>query len=441
MRKLQSLLPPLRLRRISWGDLWLVLGPMLVLVGVGFWVAIHFVKPEPPRELRLGAGPERSSFHTAALHFRDVLARDGITVHVIATRGGSDNLQRLSSAQGGLDAGLLQSGLAAEQETSGLVSLGSLFYEPVWILVRGHTADGTLAALAGRRIAVGAPGSGTWVFSQRLLAANGIDGHNAVLRELDNEDAVRALRAGEVDVVFLLGDSATPVVRDGLAIPGVAPLGLSQADGYVRRFPYLYRLVLPRGVLDLGRDRPPADVVMVGPTAELIARDELHPALSDLLIEAAQEIFGGPGIFDRAGEFPAPREHDFELSEDAARFYKSGRTFLRRHLPFWAANLADRALVLLVPLVALVLPAVRTAPALYRWRLRTRLYRWYGQLMAVERDAMAQPGPEQRQAIAGRLDRIEDAVNQARLPMSFADQVYVLRQHIDYVREQLKVAV
>lgn len=440
MRQLRSLAKPLKIGQISWTDAAFTVGPVLLVILLGFWAAVHFVKPAPPRHLTMTSGPEGSAFRGVAEEYKEILARDGVTLKILPSRGGHENLERLGNLAVDVDVGLVQSGLAAEKETEGLVSLGSIYYEPLWVFYRGQGPRTALSELSGLRLAIGAVGGGTRVFARRLLKANGVDASNATLLEVGNEDAVAALRAGQVDAAFLLGNSTTPVVRELLASPGIGLMSFLQADAYTRRFPYLYKLILPRGALDLGRDRPGADVVLVGPTAELVAREDLHPALSDLLIEAAQEVHGGPGMFRKAGEFPAPREHDFALSEDAERFYKSGRRLLHKHLPFWLANLLDRALVLLVPLVALVLPAFRLAPALYRWRLRTRLYRWYGELMTAERETFAGPSADERADILRRLDLIEESVNAATLPLSLADQVYVLRQHIGFVRDRLGAA-
>jgi hypothetical protein len=210
-----------------------------------------------------------------------------------------------------------------------------------------------------------------------------------------------------------------------------------QAEGYLRKFRFLTKLTLPEGAMDLGRDYPPRDILLVGPTVDLVARNTLHPALSDLLIGAARQIHGGPGMFRNAGEYPSPTARDFPISRDAERYYKSGEQFLYKVLPFWMASLVDRLLVVLLPLFVVIVPATRLAPAIYRWRVRSRIYRWYGALMAIERDMRARPGPEARREILERLDGITHAVNTIRTPLSFADQLYVLRDHVTSVRHRL----
>jgi hypothetical protein len=219
--------------------------------------------------------------------------------------------------------------------------------------------------------------------------------------------------------------------------PHIRFFSFVQAEAYARRFPYLTNIALPMGAFDLGKNLPPATVHTLSPTVDLIARDSLHPALSDLLVEAAREVNGGATLLQRAGEFPAPLVHDFPLSDDAARYYKSGKSFLYRVLPFWLASLADRLIVLVVPIVVVLIPGLRLVPSLYAWRVKSRLYRWYGALIALERAAFNETTESERAELVERLDRIEESVNRLKIPLAYADQFYVLREHIGFVRARL----
>jgi hypothetical protein len=212
---------------------------------------------------------------------------------------------------------------------------------------------------------------------------------------------------------------------------------VTQADAYVRRIGYLNKLVLPRGSLDFGKNVPPEDVHLIGPTVELVARDDLHPALSDLLLEAAREVHSGPGLFRKRGEFPAPLEHEFRVSPDATRYYATGKTFLYRTFPFWVASLIARTLAVLVPIVLLLIPGIRLAPAIYRWRIESRIHRWYKVLLDLERDAQNSTGPERRAELLKKLDEIEASVNRIVVPASFGDLFYGLRGHVTFVRNSL----
>jgi TRAP-type uncharacterized transport system substrate-binding protein len=385
------------------------------------------------------SGPDGSVFRNTAEKYRTILASNGITVQILPSKGSLENLQRLNDPSFHVDIGFVQGGVATGIKVERLVSLGSLFYEPLAIFYRSADPVDRLSQFSGKRLAIGAEGSGTRALALTLLKANGIEsGGRTALLDLSGEDAARALIAHKIDAVFLTGDSATPpLMRKLLQTPGIRVFNFVQAEAYTRRFRYLTRLKLPMGTLDLGKNSPERTLYLIAPTVELVARENLHPAISDLLIEAAREIHGSATLLQHAGEFPAPLEHEFRISNDAARYYKSGKRFLYRALPFWLASLADRAFVVLVPIVVLLLPGLRLVPSLYQWRVRARIYRWYGALIRLEREGLMNSTPEQPEQMLKQLDEIEKGVNNMKVPVAFADQFYVLREHIGFVRERL----
>ena len=426
---------------ISWRDLAVSFGPILLLVIVAIWVAVRLIQPAPPNTLTISAGPEGSTFWNAAQKYKTILARNRITLNVLSSEGSVENLKRLSDPASKVDVGFVQDGISPGPPVKGLMSLGSVAYVPLAIFYHGPAVM-WLSEFKGQRLAVGAEGSGTRELALALLKANGIvPGGATRLLPLSGDDAAEALVSGKVDAAFLAGDSAQPAVMGKLyRTPNVRFYDFTQAEAYTRRFPYLTQLRMPMGAFDLGKNLPSASINIVAPTAELVARDSLHPALSDLLIEAAREVHGGPSIMQRAGEFPAPLSHDFPISDDAARYYKSGKSFLYRTLPFWIASLADRLLVVVVPLIVLLVPALRIVPGLYAWRVKSRIYRWYGSLIAIERSALSEHSAAERASLIERLDEIEESVNGLKMPLAYADQFYVLREHIGFVRRRLTQA-
>jgi len=439
MRKFRSGRLVARFTAISWRDLAATLGPILLLSVLAIWAAFWFVRPAPPDTITITSGPDGSIFATTAEKYRKILARNGVTLQILRSQGSLENLKRLSDPSFEVDVGFVQSGVAEGMTIDELVSLGSIFNQPLAVFYRGAALVDRLSELRGKRLAIGREGSGARFLALTLLKANGIEaGGRTVLLDLSGEDAAQALLKGRVDAVFLMGDSAAPpIMRKLLRTPGIRLLDFAQADAYARRFRYLNKLELPMGSIDFGRNIPARNLRLIGPVVELVAREDLHPALSDLLIEAAHEVHGGASLLQRAREFPAPLEHEYRISDNASRYYKSGKSFLYRHLPFWLASLLDRMLVVLVPIVVLLIPGLRLVPVLYRWRVRSRLYRWYGVLLALERDMFAQSAPEKREELLRRLDDIEQGVNRLKMPLSFADQFYVLREHISFVRGRL----
>jgi TRAP-type uncharacterized transport system substrate-binding protein len=368
--------------------------------------------------------------------YAKILARNGVKLRILPSEGSLENLKRLNDPAYRVDVGFVQGGLTDGVNVDKLVSLGSVFHEPLALFYRGKTPISWLSELNGKRLAIGPVGSGTHALALILLKANGIEpGGATVLLDLSGEKAAQDLLGNNIDAAFLMGDSATPpVMRTLLRTPGIRLLNFAQADAYARRFPYLSKLDLPMGAFDFGKNVPPQDIHLIGPTVELVAREHLHPALSDMLIEAAREVHGGAKLLQRAGEFPAPLEHEFRISDDARRYYTSGKSFLYRSLPFWLASLVDRLLVVVVPIIVLLIPGLKLVPALYSWRIRSRIYKWYGILIALERSMLALPAPEERQELLKRLDDIEAEVNKMKMPLAYAEQFYVLRDHISFVR-------
>lgn len=394
----------------------------------------------PPTTITITTGPEGSTFRRTAERYATILQRNGVTLKILPSEGSVDNVKKLADPSAKVDIGFVQSGVTKGVEINKLVSLGSISYQPLLIFYRSASHIDLLSQFMGKQVAVGEVGSGTHTLSLALLAANGIEpGGPTKLLEMDSDKAAEAILSGKVDVVFLMGDSVSiTLIRQLLHTPGVRLLNFVQADAYTRRITYLNKITLPRGSIDFGKDTPPHDIFLVAPTVELIARENLHPALSDLLLEAAQEVHSGAGLLRRKNEFPAPIEQEIRISTEAIRFYKSGKSFLYRYLPFRFASLINRTVVVFVPMAVLLLPALRIIPAVYRWRFRSRISRWYRALLTIEQGHVAELAPDQRDALMERLDHIEEAVNRMKVPASFADQFYDLRGHIIFVRDKLK---
>lgn len=408
-----------------------VLTMVLMFIGALY----YFIKSAPPNQITITSGPEGSMFQTNALKYIRILARHGVTVNVLPSHGSLENLQRLSDPSFAADVGFVLGGVT-NGASSNLVSLGSISHQPLLIFYRGAPIA-LLSELAGKQLVIGPAGSGTRSIALTLLQANGIttNGPTALL-DWEPGKSGKALLEGTVDAVFLMGEAASPaILRQLLRAPGIQLYSFTQAAAYTRRYSFLNVLQLPQGAIDLGSNLPPRDVTLVGPTVELIARDNLHPALSDLMLEAAREIHGRATMLQQKGEFPAPLEHDFRISDDAARFYKSGKKLFYRYLPFWLASLVSRVVVVFIPMIVIAIPIARSIPALYRWRVRARIFRWYRSLLAVEKQLLTESDPDKRAKLLHHVEDIENTVKKMKVPTFYADMFYGLRSHIDLVRQ------
>ena len=429
-----------RLRDIHLRDALVIGVPAATLIGAGFWYAAQFIKPAPPNRLVIATGGDGGAYQRFAAAYRPLIERHGITFVEVPTAGAVENLALLRDRTEELDVAFVQGGLGVGQDAEGLVSLGSIYYEPLWVFYRGRAEVDNLAQLRGKRIAIGGEGSGTRKLALELLEASGAASAPTRLLPLGGLEAVDALKQGKVDAIFLVGPANSGAVWISFFTEGFRLMHFVQADAYVRRWPFLSKLALPRGAIDLVRDIPASDVTLVAPVAALVAREDIHPALIDILLETATTVHGQPGLFQRAGEFPNARQVDFPLSPEADRFYRSGRRFLQRYLPFWAATLVDRLLVLLIPLFALAIPLSRIVPSLYGWRVRSRIYKWYGQLKFLEEAWRRDPASRPREDWLAEIDELETRVNRIRTPLAFANQLYILREHIGLVRRNMQHA-
>ena len=428
--------------RFSLRGLFLSTGPVVIVLVLACLLAYWLVDPAPPSSVTLSTGQENSAYEVFGKRYVQELAASGVKVELQPSVGSLTNLERLADPASGVDIAFVRSGsIALEQaQQQGLVSLGSLFTEPVWLFLREKKAVSSLTQLRGMKINVGPQGTGVPALFKALLALNGVEAEELKLGALEDTPATVALLEGQIDGLVFSSAPDAPLIQMLLQTPGIRLFDFVQAEAYTRRLPFLSHMVLPRGIVDLGRNIPARDYHLVAPTATLVARADLHPAMVDLFVQAATRIHGSAGWFQRRGEFPNANYTEIGVADQAQKFYRSGPPFLQRYLPFWLANLFDRMWVVVVALGALLLPLSRIVPPLYVWQVRSRVYRWYGQLRAVEQALDGVPR-EQREAVARaqfeRLDEIEDRVNQIAIPLSFADELYRLRSHISFVRRRV----
>ncbi len=414
---------------------------VLVFFGLIFLFAVFwFFHSAPPKTITITSGDDGTRFRRSAERYAKILERSGVTLKILPSQGSLENLKRLEDPKSRVDVGFVQTGVAKGHNIDNLVSLGSMFYEPLFIFYRSTKPYDALSQFSGKRLAIGEDGTGTQVLALELLARNGIkEGGPTQLHKMGDDESAAALLAGKIDAAFMMSDSASSrLVFDLLKKPGIRLFDFTQADGYTRRIAFLNKTVLPKGSIDFGKRIPGEDINLISPTVELIARDDLHPALTDLLLEAATEVHLRAGLMNKRGEFPSLRETEYGISPDAARYYKSGKSFLYRNMPFRLASLANRVVVVFVPMLLILIPGVRSVPKVYRWQMRLRIIRWYRALLVLEKSIAAGPIPaDQGEEIKRQLEQIERAVNKMKVPASFADQFYDLRMNIDFVRAKL----
>jgi TRAP-type uncharacterized transport system substrate-binding protein len=426
-------------RRIS-SHRYLVLFPIAFVAFTALltWLVFAVFQPTPPRSVTMAIDPEGSFNAQVAHRYQQLLAREGIELKLVPSKGAVESVALLRDPKSRVSIAIIPSGITNEQKSPELISLGTLYYEPLWAFTRGQAALQNHEQLTGMRISIGPEGSASHALAQEFLARVGIiNQKTATLLSLPLQETAAKLESGEIDAAALLEAWETPVVHELLNAKDIDLDSIPRADAFVALYPFLQKLVLPAGVGNMQQNRPPNDVVLLATKASLVVRSDLHPAIQYGLLEAATKLHSAPGLFHAAGQFPAPETFDLPLGTHARQFYKTGPPFLQRHLPFWLAVLVQQLLVLLIPVVGVVYPILRFSPTLYSWFQNNRIYKLYSELMQLE-DDMASSRSHRADDYLARLDQLEQRASHLSLPLPFLPMVYALRAHIAVVRQEIE---
>ncbi len=450
----------IRYTLLSLRDLAVSVGPFVVLAVTLLVLAYWWLDPNPPKRVVLATGPAQSAYEEFGKRYAKALSAEGIEVVLQPSEGSAANLQLLRD--GKVDLGFVQGGTSSytDQDAENLASLGSLFVEPLWLFYREDAvrkvkpgaakkgdagrADGTLAALTdlqGLRINLGTPGSGVPSLMTKLLESNRIDPATLQLSRLEQTPATMAFLGGELDAIVFASAPESLMVQMLLQTPGVRLMNFSQSEAYSRRFEFLSPARLPRGIVDLAGNIPPEDVRLVAPTTSLITRTQTHPALQQLFAQAGNQIHGSAGWFKSAREYPNRDNNELPIAKEAERAIKSGAPMLQRYLPFWVANLVERMWLVMGIILAIMLPLSRIIPPLYAFRVRSRIFRWYGQLRDIEQRIDPSAGgadSRSNQALLAELNNLESRAERISVPLSYTDELYALRSNIHLVRRKLQ---
>lgn len=416
-------------------DFLRVYWPLILLAVAGIIVALRFVEPAPPGSIRFAAGSPGGAYTAYAERYRERLAEHGVTVEIVNTNGSVENLGLLHAGE--VDAALLQGGLAGDTDGADLRSLGGLFYEPFWVFVRTDYPAQNFDDLRTARMAIGTPGSGTRALADKVQAEFGGAWPEGARQDRSGAEAAEALLQGDLDAAVFTAGISAPYVQQLLTAPDVRVLPFVRAPALSRRQPALAEATLLRGVVDIGRDLPAQDIPMIAPVAQLAVNEDLHPAIQSILLEAAAGIHAPQSAFAQAGRFPDGRANDLPLSSEADRYYRRGPSFLRQYFPFSVANFLERAWVLAIPLLTLLVPLVRAAPPVYRWQVRRKIYIWYRDLRDLEARGRAATSQAELDAVRHGLRRLQEEIGKLQVPLSYTDDVYRLRNHVAFVNHML----
>ncbi len=413
-----------------------VWGLLTLIVIVGFVVTYQYVGAPPPKVIRIATGAKNGAYYAFAQRYAPLLANDGIALEVVSTAGSVENFALLK--RGEVSLALVQGGSATSDDKEHLQSLGSLFLEPVWVFTRKQTPIKRFVELKGKRVAVGAAGSGTYLLTMQLLSAAGITESNTKLVRGDSTQAMTSLSQGTIDAAFFVAAPSAPLVRSLLEERNIQLLNFDRAPAYGRLFPFLTPVTLSEGVMNLEQNIPSHDTTLVAVSANLAARRDLNASLIPALLDAITRVHRAGGVLEQKRQFPSIDFVDLPLNEDARRYIANGPSFLFRWLPYGTAMLIDRLKILVLPFLALLIPLFRIAPPLYRWRVRSKIYRWYTTVREIDSMIQKEPIVGGAASVINRLKELEREVASVSVPLSYAGELYHLRVHIRFLQEKLE---
>jgi len=422
-------------RKPSYLELILIIIPVIAIVYAGFWGAYQFVSPAPPRHLIISAGNIHGTYYSFAKKYQVELALDGIKLMVLESNGSRDNIKNL--LDGKADVAMVQGGTAYADEK--LFSLGSLYYEPISIFYKKELNLHRLNDFSGLKISIDVQGSGTHMLASQLFAINHVNSQNTQFFYLTPEDSLKKLQAGELDAVFFVSSVNSSVVQKLLHSQDFKLFNFERADAYHQVLPFLSKVTLHEGIINFKENVPKKSITLLAPTANLVVRDDLHKSLSILFLQAMEKNHGNNDLFSTPDFFPSDKLTAFPLSDVAKRFLEVGPPFLMKYLPFWVASFIDRMVVLMLPFLLLIVPLFKILPPFYRWRIRSKVYKWYEQLQDVDDQTREESlSKEDFEYLCQELDRISEEVSKLHTPLSNADQLYNLLVHIDLIKKAIK---
>jgi len=418
---------------------FLIYGAAIAILAGALWVTFQFVKPLPPSEVTIASGGEGGAYYAFAKQYQQFFADHGYDLKVIQTKGSLDNLARISDPDSGVEIALMQGGISTAKEHPELESLASLYYEPVWLFARKNIRIKTLGDLKGRKIAIGGEGSGTHHLISALLAENGITALNATLINHGGDKAAKELQSRKIDAFFTISGVNSPILKElSRERKRIRLYSFARAETYIRTHHYLEKLTLPPGGIDLKANIPAKEITLLAPAANLVVREDLHPAIKYLLLLAAEDAHKKGDLFAPSGAFPSNKALLFNQSDESKNFFKSGPPLLMRYLPFQLAITAERLKILLIPLLTLLFPLFKITPPTYRWQIRRRIFKWYKHLKRLDMHAYELTDAEEAQKMLAQLERMDRKVLETSVPLSYTDYIYSLRLHIRMIKERLE---
>jgi len=407
----------------------------VVLTVAVVWVSLLVMDPFPPRRIIVATGQPDGTYDALGREYQRRLRREGLTVELRRTAGSVENLDLLR--RGGADVAFVQGGIyqPAEDPQQRLRGMAAIYREPLWIFYRGQPIGDGLASLAGRRLSIGAPGSGTEAVARALFDALGLSTGGANVERLTSAEARRALEEERIDAAFFVASNADVNVVALLHRPDVHLLGFTRDVAFARNFRYLTPVRLDQGLLDLKVDLPRHEVTLMAPAALLLCRESLHPRVVEQILTIARDVHGAGSLIDTPGRFPTREGVDVPLHDAADSFLTRGESLLSRVLPYWALRWFLQMRLLVLPLFAVWVPLFGIMPMLLNWRGNRVLQQLYAALRDAEAEVATAGGEAALRDVIARIEALRNRIEglAQRLPLKHQRDLYHCRLHVSLV--------
>ncbi len=417
--------------------LWI---PMLLLIGGAFWFTSRFIQPEPVKELTIATGREGGVYYSYAQRYKEMLEAEGVKVHLLSTAGSVETRKLLLSHKA--DIGFMQGGTAEEEDAKKLSAIAAIYPEPLWIFTSQKSKINSLRDLRDKYVAIGERGSGTFALSRQILAAAGIDSNNTAILDMNDSQACAMLKEGKIDALFRVISATSDKIRNCFEKSALRPLPIRRIDAYLLHFPYLGKVTLPEGAIDLAKNIPGKDLHMLAAPAMVVTTNRLDKVLVRLMAKVVKSAQNPPALLKNDGtDYPNITTTQLPVHPSSERYFKEGDTWLEKIFPFWIAANIYRLKILLIPILTLLIPMLKSFLPLYRWRIRSRIYRWYRQLNETDRQ-IGQLSPEEIPAQIAKLEQLQKEIKEhTDVPLSYMGEYYLLRTHVAFVLEKLRKMV
>jgi uncharacterized protein len=412
--------------------------PILLLVIASFYFTSKFIEPSSKKEITIATGSIDGEYYKTALLYKDILEKQKVKVNIITSNGSMENIQLLKDKK--VDIAFVQNGIDELKNQHSLKAIASVNYEPLWIFYKNenYTMD-YIIQLISKKISVGKEGSGTKDLALKILNDNGIDDQNSQILSHSTQEAKELLLKGEIDAMFVVTSANSKIVKELLDNPNINLFSFKRAKAYSRKYSFLESIPLYEGTIDLYKNLPSQDVNLLSTTANLIVRDDFSDELTRLVLKEIKNIHNKKGLFEAQNQFPNIDNLTIEINEDASRYFTYGDTWLEKIFPYWIASNIDRLKILLIPLITLMIPLSKGFFPLYRWSIRSKIYKWYEEIQKIDLEVE----DVKNENLGKYLEKItalkKEIKAETKVPLSYMGEYYDLIMHLELIISKINI--